>query len=425
MTVIVIGGGPAGMMSAISSAKAGSKTILIEKNNRLGCKLHITGKGRCNITNNCEPALFIKNIVSNPKFMTSSIYSFTPKDTIEFFEKENLQLKTERGNRVFPASDKSQDIINCFSGLLKRLNVEVHLNETFRHFNYTSDKIDSVVTDKGTYAASSVILATGGASYKATGSDGYGYKIVQTIGHSVTQLKPALCPLIISSALAAGGAKIPLSQLKFPEGLSLKNAGFKVVDNINNKTIIEDFGEAIFTNNGMSGPVILTISSKINRLDISRLNLVIDLKAALTQERLDDRILRDFEQKKNKAFKNALAELLPLSMIEMMIALSGVAPEKKVNSITRIERQNLVKVLKSLTFHIEGLESIETAIVTAGGVSVVEIDPKKMQSKLICNLYFAGEIIDVDALTGGFNIQLALSSGYVAGTAAAKGAKNA
>ncbi|MDR0751369.1 MAG: NAD(P)/FAD-dependent oxidoreductase [Christensenellaceae bacterium] len=425
MTVIVIGGGPAGIMAAIASSTSGAETILIEKNEKLGKKLFISGKGRCNITNDCDPKHLIKSIVSNPRFMTSAVYAFSPQDTINFFETENLRLKVERGGRVFPNSDKAQDVINCFTKVLKNKNVQIHLNEEFKYFTFDGESISTVVTNKNSYKTDSVVLALGGASYPLTGSDGYGYKVAKTLGHTIVPPKPALSPIIISKVMDANGRFVPISDLKYPEGLSLKNTRFRVKDTISNKIIFEDFGEGLFTANGLSGPVILTISSMINRLDINRLVLEIDLKEALSAERLDDRILREFEKNKNRTFKNLLADLLPLSMIDMIISLSTIPPGKQVNSITRAERQILIKLLKSLVFDIESLAPIESAIVVAGGVAVNEIDAQTMRSKLVSNLYFAGEMIDVDALTGGFNIQLAISSGHMAGMAASRGEQNA
>jgi predicted Rossmann fold flavoprotein len=415
--IVVIGAGPAGLMAAIQAAKSGKEVVLIEQNGKIGKKLFITGKGRCNITNNVSPREFIENVVSNPKFLTSAIYSFPPSETIKFFLELGLPVKEERGMRVFPNSDKSSDVISAFNKAIERYNVQLKLNERFEHFVFDGDRVVEVRTSKATYLVTSVIFATGGMSYPATGSDGYGYKIAKRLGHTIIELKPALCPLIVSEVFNANNEGIPISILPLPEGLSLKNVSLTVAY-ASGKPIYEGFGEGLFTSNGMSGPLILTASSKVNREKINNLFITIDLKPTLTLEQLDARILRDFAGIKNKSFKNALDALLPRSLINLIIKLSLINPEKEVNSITKTERLILLRLLKGLKLKLQSLANVESAVVTAGGISTKEIDPKTMKSRIISNLYFAGEILDVDALTGGFNIQIAFSTGYVAGNAA-------
>ncbi|MDR2267586.1 MAG: NAD(P)/FAD-dependent oxidoreductase [Christensenellaceae bacterium] len=424
MTVVVIGGGPAGMMAAYASSKAGAPTILFEKNEKLGKKLYISGKGRCNLTNNCTPNEFLKNVVSNPKFITTALYSFPPTMTMQFFEDENVRLKVERGNRVFPESDKSSDIINAFTKALKRNNVEVKIGESVDYFEFEDDKITSVVSNKKRVAVSAVVLAAGGLSYPATGASEAGYKLASLAGHRIIAPRPALCQIIVSNLFDYSKAQIPISKTQFPTGLSLKNIAIKVIDTELHKTIATDFGEALFTSNGLSGPVVLSTSSKINRCDLKNLRLIIDLKPALSEDTLDARLIREFDLAKNKSYKSVLDELLPKSLIEVVAQLTHIPLMKPINSITRNERRAIVYVLKNLSFDISALGSISDSIVTAGGIAVDDINPRTMGSKLIKNLFFAGEVIDIDALTGGFNIQIALSTGYLAGASAAKASSN-
>lgn len=437
MKVIVVGGGPAGMMSAISSAEEGNKVILIEKNKSLGKKLLITGKGRCNITSSLDIDEFIKNIPGNGKFLYSSFKNYTNVDIIDFLKKQGLEVKEERGNRYFPVTDKSLDVLNCFKKRLKELNVEIYYEETVselltENFEIKLDKeklskdysqsnntdkennikVIGVKTNKHEFFADKVIIATGGKSYPLTGSTGDGYKLAKNVGHTIKQIKPSLIPFVCNE-------KDICQEL---QGLSLKNAGIFIEDILKNKKIYDDFGEMLFTHFGVSGPVILSASAHLVRyknidelLKDNKIVLHIDLKPALSKEKLDERVIRDFEEFKNKQFKNSLEKLLPQKMIEPIIQLSGIKPEKPVNEITKLEREKLVNLLKDFKLTIKGFRPIDEAIITSGGVSIKEINPSTMESKIVKNLYFAGEVIDVDAYTGGFNLQIAYSTGFTAG----------
>ncbi len=414
MKIIIIGGGPAGIMSAVSSAKnEKNEIILIEKNNILGKKLLITGKGRCNITSSLDINDFIKNVPGNGKFLYSAFQNFTNKDIINLIESNGLKVKEERGNRIFPVTDRAQDVLNCFIKELKKYkNIKIKLNE----------KVEKIIVQNGTakgvlllsgekLEADKIILATGGKSYPLTGSTGDGYKMAKSLGHTIENIKGSLVPLIADKYLCQS-----------LQGLSLKNIKMVIKDTEKNKKIYEDFGELLFTHFGVSGPTVLSSSAHLLRYnDVNRLllenkiKLIIDLKPALLPEELDKRIIRDFEEFKNKEFKNSLDKLLPKKMINPIIELSKINPNKKVNEITKVERQNLINLLKNFEINIEGFRPVEEAIVTAGGISTKEINPKTMESKLVKGLYFAGEIIDVDAYTGGFNLQIAYSTGYTAG----------
>lgn len=413
MKVIVIGGGPAGMMSAITSSEQGNEVILIEKNNVLGKKLAITGKGRCNITSSLNIDEFIKNIPGNGRFLYSAFNNFNNTDIIDFIEKQGLKTKVERGNRVFPVTDKAKDVVNCFVKRLKELNVKINLNEeVIEILKDEKNKAIGVNTNNGIIKADKIILATGGKSYPLTGSTGDGYKMVKKLGHTITELKPSLVPLVTYEE----------EMHKNLQGLSLKNVSIKIVDILKNKEIYNDFGEMLFTHFGVSGPIILSASSHLVRykniselLKNKQIKLFIDFKPALSREKLDQRILRDFEEEKNKSFKNSLDKLLPQKLIPEIIKQSKIDFEKKVNSITKSEREILINLLKQFEVTIRDFRPIEDAIITAGGISIKEINPKTMESKIVKNLYFAGEIIDVDAYTGGFNLQIAYSTGYVAG----------
>ena len=413
MKVIVIGGGPAGMMAAITSAEQGNEVVLIEKNKVLGKKLSITGKGRCNITSSLNIDEFIKNTPGNGKFLFSAFNSFTNKDIIDFIENQGIKTKVERGNRVFPVTDKAQDVVNCFTKKLKELNVSICLNTLIKDILIDNDnKAIGVMTNNERINADKIILATGGKSYPLTGSTGDGYKFAKKLGHTITELKPSLVPLVTYEA----------EMHKTLQGLSLKNVEIKLVDISKNKEIYNDFGEMLFTHFGVSGPIVLSASSHLVRyknikelLENKQIKLIIDFKPALSKEKLDQRILRDFEEEKNKSFKNSLDKLLPQKLIPEIINKSNIAPNKQVNSITKEERENLLKTLKQFEVTIKDFRPIEDAIITAGGISIKEINPKTMESKIIKDLYFAGEIIDVDAYTGGFNLQIAYSTGYVAG----------
>jgi len=413
MKVIVIGGGPAGMMAAITSSEQGNEVILIEKNSVLGKKLAITGKGRCNITSSLNIDEFIKNTPGNGRFLYSAFNNFNNTDIIDFIEKQGIKTKVERGNRVFPVTDKAKDVVNCFIKRLKELNVKINLNEeVIEILKDKNNKAIGVNTNNGIIKADKIILATGGKSYPLTGSTGDGYKMVKKLGHTITELKPSLVPLVTYEE----------EMHKNLQGLSLKNVSIKIVDILKNKEIYNDFGEMLFTHFGVSGPIILSASSHLVRykniselLKNKQIKLFIDFKPALSREKLDQRILRDFEEEKNKSFKNSLDKLLPQKLIPEIIKQSKIDFEKKVNSITKSEREILINLLKQFEITIRDFRPIEDAIITAGGISIKEINPKTMESKIIKDLFFAGEIIDVDAYTGGFNLQIAYSTGYVAG----------
>ena len=413
MKVIVIGGGPAGMMAAITSSEQGNEVILIEKNNILGKKLSITGKGRCNITSSLSINEFIKNIPGNGRFLYSAFNNFTNTDIINFFEEEGLKTKVERGNRVFPVTDRAKDVVECFAKKIKNLNIKVKLNtEVIEILKNNDNTVIGVKTKNETIKGDKIILATGGKSYPLTGATGDGYKMARKIGHTVTELRPSLVPLITYEEEMHSSL----------QGLSLKNVKIKLMDISKNKEIYNDFGEMLFTHFGVSGPIILSASSHLVRykninelLKNKQIKLAIDFKPALSREKLDQRILRDFEEEKNKSFKNSLDKLLPQKLIPEIIKVSGIDPEVKVNSVTKEQREKLINSLKQFEVTIKDFRPIEDAIITSGGINIKEINPKTMESKIIKNLYFAGEIIDVDAYTGGFNLQIAYSTGYVAG----------
>ncbi len=398
------------MMAAISASQCGYEVILLEKTEMLGKKLLITGKGRCNITSSLGMEGFIKNTPGNGKFLYSCYKNFTNQDIIQFLKKQGLEVKEERGNRIFPVTDKSKDVLNCFMKKLKELNVDIKYNTQVKKIltikTNNEVKIIGVQTNNGKIEADKIILATGGKSYPLTGSNGDGYKLAKELGHTIQELKPSLVPLETYSK----------DVCKALQGLSLKNVKIKLIDTTIQKSIYEDFGEMLFTHFGVSGPIILSGSSHLVRYkNLSNIILQIDLKPALSEKKLEERIMRDFEEAKNKQFKNSLNKLLPQTMIPVIIEKSGIYPAKKVNEITKEERKKLVTILKKFEIGIKGFRPIEEAIITSGGISVKEINPKTMQSKKVKGLYFAGEIIDVDAYTGGFNLQIAYSTGYTAG----------
>ena len=416
MKTIVIGGGPAGMMAAITASQKGDKVILIEKMKSLGRKLLITGKGRCNITSSLPIEDFIKNTPGNGKFLYSAYQSFTNKDIIEFLKEEGLEVKEERGNRIFPITDKSQDVLDCFIKRLRKNKVEIHYNEEVKEILYKENNDEKIVrgvkTNKEEILADKVILATGGKSYPLTGSTGDGYKIVEKLGHKIKDIKPSLVPLEIYEK----------ETCKELQGLSLKNVSIKIIDEEKNKIIFQEFGEMLFTHFGVSGPIILTASANLVRyknikekMKGKNISIIIDFKPALSEQKLEDRILRDFSEFKNKQYKNSLDKLLPQKLIPVIIKLSNIEENKKVNEITKEERKRLVVLLKNFKINVKTFRPIEEAIITSGGISTKEINPKTMESKIVKNLYFAGEIIDVDSYTGGFNLQIAYSTGYVAG----------
>lgn len=412
MKVIVIGGGPAGMMSAISSAENGNDVTIIEKMQSLGRKLLITGKGRCNITSSLEMDEFIKNIPGNGMFLYSAFKNYTNQDIIKLLKEEGLEVKEERGNRIFPVTDKSLDVLKCFEKKLKSLNVNIILNTKVKEILVEDNIVKGVKTEKEIINADKVILATGGKSYPLTGSTGDGYVMAQKLGHTITKINPSLVPL----------ETFDKETCKNLQGLSLKNVQIELIDKNKNKVIYEDFGEMLFTHFGVSGPTILSSSAHLVRykniqqlFNENKISLKIDFKPALSEEKLNDRILRDFNEEKNKMFRNSLDKLLPQKLIPIIIKISGIDPNKKVNEITKIERKNLIKLLKNFEITIKGFRTIDEAIITSGGIKIKEINPKTMESKIIEGLYFAGEIIDVDAYTGGFNLQIAYSTGYTAG----------
>lgn len=409
--VIVVGGGAAGMMAAIAAAKRGHSVRLVEKNEKLGKKLFLTGKGRCNLTNACGAEDFFRNVVHNPKFLYSSFYGFTNFDMMELMEENRCHIKVERGGRVFPASDKSSDVIRALSYALKKHGARVMLNtEVLGLLLGNSGKSVEGVRVKrngggeGRLSASAVILATGGLSYPDTGSTGDGYRFAREAGHTVTGLSPALTSFISPDAA--------LSSLK---GLSLKNVNASFYQG--KQLLYEGFGEMLFTHFGVSGPLALSASSyAAQALRDGELSLSIDLKPALGWEQLDVRILRDFEAEKNRQYKNALDKLLPASLIPVVIARSGILPEKRVNEVTREERHRLIGAMKDFRLRLVGLRGYREAVITQGGVQVREVSPSTMESKIVKGLYFAGEMLDLDALTGGYNLQIAWSTGHLAGS---------
>ena len=437
MNVIVIGGGPAGMMAAIASAENGNNVILLEKKERLGRKLLITGKGRCNITSSLPIDEFIQNIPGNGQFLYSAFKNYTNTDIISFLNEECLEVKEERGNRIFPVTDKSLDVLKCFTKRLKELNVKIEYNEQVieivpkdengkfkvkviknqENNKFNTEKYYNKVKEKNSenikiFEADKVVLATGGKSYPLTGSTGDGYELAKKLGHTITKIRPSLVPL----------EAFEQNMCKDLQGLSLRNVNIELKNKENNKTVYQDFGEMLFTHFGVSGPTILSSSAHLVRyknidelLKNKKIVLSIDFKPALSEEKLDERILRDFAEFKNKQFKNSLYKLLPQKLIPIIIEKSEINPDKKVNEINKKERHKLVGLLKNFEVTIKGFRPIDEAIITSGGVNIKEINPKTMESKLMDGLYFAGEIIDVDAYTGGFNLQIAYSTGYTAG----------
>ncbi len=404
MKIAVIGGGPSGMMSAISAAMSGGEVTLFEKNEKLGKKLYISGKGRCNLTNDCGVRDFFQNVATNPKFLYGAIAKFPPQSTMEFCTSRGLPLKTERGNRVFPLSDKSSDVIKLFSRELAKSKVNVLLNAPVLSVQYQENGfLLNTISDIAYFDR--LILATGGISYSATGSTGDGYVFAKAAGHGIVPPKPALCRILCKNTK-------PL------EGLSLKNVVVGVASG--GKVVDSEFGEMLFTADGVGGPSVLTLSSRLNKICLKDACVYVDLKPALDVEKLDARVLRDFSARQNRDFVHSLDALLPERLVKAVAEQSGIPFDKKVNQITAQERSRLVAALKNLRFDYIGLEDAEYGIVTSGGVNVNEVNPATMESKLKKGLFFAGELLDVDGYTGGFNIQIALSTGYVAGTCAAK-----
>ena len=406
--VAVIGGGAAGMMAAIHAAYMGAEVTLYEKNDRLGKKLRITGKGRCNVTNDSATEEFLQNVPTNPRFLYASLNRFSTADTMDFFEGCGVPLKVERGKRVFPVSDKASDIVRALSERMKDCGVVVVTNK-ITDIRIENGETCGVVAGDKQYDADAVIVCTGGRSYSVTGSDGDGYRFAKRAGHTVTELKPSLVPIVCEGKLC------PRMQ-----GLSLKNVSMRVVRSDNGKCVYEDFGEMMFTHFGITGPMVLSASAHLPDISDGIYEAQIDLKPALDEAALDARIRSDFAKYNNRDFINSLGDLLPLKMIEPIIELSGIDPRKKVNSITREERQALLRAIKCIRVKLLRFRPIEEAIITKGGVAVNEINPKTMESKLVSGLYFAGEVLDLDAYTGGFNLQIAFSTAVLAGENAAQ-----
>lgn len=405
MKIAVIGAGASGMMAAITAARYGADVFVIERNSRPGIKLNITGKGRCNVTNACDIQTMIKNVPGNGRFLYSAFSSFDSDATVEFFESAGVCLKTERGDRVFPVSDRAKDVTDALMLTMKKLNVKT-ITDKVVEIERDSNGVSGVMGEHGHYSCDKVILASGGRSYPKTGSDGSGYKLAQTLGHTITKIRPSLVPLEVKGSIP--------SRL---EGLSLRNIGVSLSKN--GKEIYNDFGEMVFTRHGVSGPVILSSSAHVAREELFPCILTIDLKPALDEHTLDKRVIRDFEENLNRDFGNSLGKLLPSKLIPVIVELSGIPADKKVNIVTKAERASLVHTIKCFQLEIRGAGPFDEAIITAGGVSVKEIDPATMESKLVPGLYFAGEIIDVDGYTGGFNLQIAWSTGFKAGYSAA------
>ena len=403
-SVFVVGGGAAGMMAAITAAENGAQVTLLERNDRLGKKLYITGKGRCNVTNDCAPEDFFQNVPRNPRFLYSAVYAFPPREVMAWFEARGCALKTERGNRVFPQSDKSASVIDALRAELRRLGVRV-LQERALDIVTQDGAVCGIETDGGFHKTERVILATGGCSYPQTGSTGDGYRMLEKLGHTIVPPVGSLVPLVEKGY-----------DCKQMQGLALKNVTLRLV-NQKGKTVFEEFGELLFTHFGLSGPVVLSASAHMNEKD--SYTVLLDLKPALDEQKLDLRLLRDFEKFQNRDFENALVELLPRSMIPVIVRRSGIPAEEKVHSITREQRRALLELMKRFPVEIACKAPVEEAIVTSGGVKVSEIEPGTMQSKRVRGLYVAGELLDVDAYTGGFNLQIAWATGRAAGLAAA------
>ena len=414
--VIIIGGGASGMLAAVHASYAGASVVLIDRNERLGVKLRITGKGRCNVTNDCDREEFLRNVPRNPRFLYAALARFSPADTQSFFEMLGVPLKVERGRRVFPVSDKANDIANALVQHCRDCGVKVVRDRVrsvlFETLPSGERRAAGVVTEKETIAGDAVIIATGGRSYPRTGSDGDGYRFARAAGHTVTEITPSLVPLVAEGRLCAS-----------LQGLSLKNVRMRLLEKTGDgkaREVYEDFGEMMFTHFGLTGPLVLSASAHLDGVRAGKYKVEIDLKPALDDKTLDERIRSDFAKYANRDLINALSDLLPQKLIAPIVSLSGIGERKKVHEITREERLTLVHLLKHLTVKINGFRPIDEAIVTRGGVSVKEIDPKTMQSKLVRGLYFAGEVLDLDAYTGGYNLQIAFATGVLAGESAAE-----
>ncbi|MDE5721230.1 MAG: NAD(P)/FAD-dependent oxidoreductase [Clostridia bacterium] len=400
--VAVIGAGAAGLVAAYAAARNGNKVTVFEKNEKCGKKIYITGKGRCNVTHACTPDEFLTNIVNNSKFMTGAIYAFSPDATMKFFEDGGLKLKVERGERVFPVSDKASDVTRCLENYCLNEGALFKFCEEVKNINVLSSTVSGITTQKGRYFFDKVIVCTGGLSYPATGSTGDGYVFAENLGHNIITPKQALCGINLKGAW-----------FKSLQGLSLKNVRLTVYNG--DKSIKEFFGEMLFTHYGVSGPIVLSASSLINRLDLNNIKFTLDLKPALSYEQLDRRILRDFEEYKNKSVSNCLKQLLPSALIAEVLKRSNIMQDKKVNSVTKTEKQSLLTVIKNFDMLVLSLRGFDEAIVTSGGVDIKEINPKTMESKFIKGLFMCGEVLDLDAFTGGYNLQIAFSTGFAAG----------
>lgn len=404
--LVVIGGGAAGMMCAYNAAQRGMSVVLVDPNRQLGRKVRITGKGRCNVTNNCDIKEFMRNIPGDGRFLYSALNRFSPADTIAFFESHGLPLKTERGNRVFPVSDNANDVAGLMARLCERSGVTL-IRSTAKKILTEGGAVSTVVTEEGTIACRAAAVCTGGLSYPLTGSNGAGYRFARELGHTVTETRPSLVPLESEDDCCA--------QM---QGFSLKNVTLSAYED--ERLIYKELGEMLFTHFGVSGPLVLSASSHMRNFGRAKYRLEIDLKPALDEKKLDARILRDFEKYSNKEFKNALADLAGHTMIPVLVRLSGIPEDTKANSITREQRMRLLRLFKAFPVSVSGTRPIDEAIVTAGGVSTKEIDPRTMGSKLVQGLYFAGEVLDLDGYTGGFNLQIAWSTGFVAGNSVLK-----
>lgn len=405
--VIVIGGGAAGMMAAIRAAENGNQVTLLEQNEKLGKKLYITGKGRCNITNDCDTEELLKHVVRNSKFLYSAFYSFDSRQVMEFFEKYGLAIKTERGGRVFPQSDHSSDVIRTLQNIMKQEKIDIQLRTKAADILIEDGDFRKVVgvrlADGTKLEAERVIIATGGCSYQSTGATGDGYRFAESLGHTVVEQQPSLVPFETAE-----------SWVKDLQGLSLRNVSVRI--KLGQKLLFEDFGEMLFTHYGVSGPLLISASSLINDyMEKMPLTMEIDLKPALSEEQLDKRILRDFEENQNRLFKNALSKLFPTKLIPVIIRLSSIESEEKVNIITREQRMDFIRLIKHFPLTLQRFRGFDEAIITRGGIRIKEVNPSTMESKLVSGLYFAGEVLDLDALTGGFNLQIAWSTGYLAG----------
>ena len=414
--IIVIGGGPAGIFAAIAAAESGSQVTLLEKNEKLGKKLFITGKGRCNITNAGDMDNLFANVMTNAKFLYSAFYAYDNEQVIDFFERNGLRTKKERGNRVFPVSDHSSDVIATLQKVMREKKVKVMLHTQVNRLlveTSVGDESKSIVTgvqltDGTSMQADAVIVATGGFSYQITGSTGDGYRFAKEVGHTVTDIRPSLVPFLAKE-----------DYVRQMQGLSLKNVEVRILNG--KKLLYQEFGEMLFTHFGVSGPLLLSASAAIKpSLTAGELSMFIDLKPALTEEQLDHRLLREFDEAKNKQFKNSIGALFPAKMIPVMLEISGIDPEKKVNEITKEERRHFIGLIKAFPVTLCGLRDFNEAIITKGGVKVKEVNPSTMESKLASGLYFCGEVLDLDAMTGGYNLQIAWSTGYLAGLSAAQ-----